>query len=66
MQKRVTLSFINTQSSKIEVPLLVRSNLIADLWYEKLKQFLLIEEGYIETRWSGFHLQRRSLPILIE
>ncbi len=66
MQKRVTLSFINTQGSKIEVPLLVRSNPIANLWYEKLKQFLLIEEGYVETRWSGFHLQRRSVPVLIE
>lgn len=66
MQKRVTLSFTDTQGRKIEVPLLVRNNPIAELWYEKLKQFLLIEEGYVETRFSGFKIQRRNLPILLE
>lgn len=66
MQKKVTLSFTDIQGSTLEVPLIVRNNPIADLWYNKLKQFLDIKEGYVETRWSGFNLQRRSVPILLE
>lgn len=66
MQKRIKLTFVDRQGDSIQPVLIPRTNVIADLWYNKLKNFLPIENGYIETRFSGFKLQRRNLPILIE
>lgn len=66
MNKEVLLNFIDNEGNKIECKLICRPNVISDLWYEKLKKFLLLEKGYIETRFSGFRLKRRSLEILIE
>lgn len=66
MSKEVILNFIDSEDNKIECKLVCRPNIISDLWYKKLKDFLLIENGYVETRFSGFRLKRRSLEILIE
>jgi hypothetical protein len=67
MRKKVKLSFINSNSQQLEVPLVIREHLIADLWYNKLKEFISTPgELQIETRFSGFKISRRSLPVLIE
>jgi hypothetical protein len=63
--KKVYLEFVNNKKEKIEVSISVAQTPIGELWYEKIKEFIVME-GWAETRWSGFNLQRRALPILIE
>jgi hypothetical protein len=65
MEKRLYLTFIDTDNKTIKVPVKTRNHAIADLWYKMLKDFVQDKKGYIETRWSGFQLKRTSLPILI-
>ena len=43
----------------------VENNVIAKLWVKKLKKFLR-SKSKLETRWTGFNLDRRSPQILLQ
>jgi hypothetical protein len=64
--KKVYIQFVNSNDEKITVPMVVVQNPIGELWYDKLKAFVNMSDPWVETRWSGFNLKRRELPILIE
>lgn len=69
MNKIVKLTFENKHQQRIEVPFEILPNVpkpVVDIWERKFKEFLQQPNSRLETRWSGFKLERRSKPYLIK
>jgi hypothetical protein len=68
MSKVVVLTFENKNKEQLNVEFKTLPNIpqsVIDIWARKFKEFLQAPNAKLETRWSGFKLERRPKEFLI-